>query len=103
VLVSVVGEAAEGNQPLDTDDKGQFWLLLDVEGSLLSAQASQSNLLTLGIAVLLDVGLGALEDNTALLFVCLSDQTCQRASLQNCLLAAKFFRRLLLESDPKDG
>jgi hypothetical protein len=64
------------NQPLDTDDKDQFWLLLDVEGSLLSAQAGQSNLLTLGIAVLLYVGLGALEDNTALLFVCLSDQTC---------------------------
>jgi len=25
------------NQPLDTDDKDQFWLLLDVERSLLSA------------------------------------------------------------------
>jgi hypothetical protein len=76
VLASVVGWRGRCNQPFDTDDKDKFRLLLDIEGSLLSAQAGQSNLLTLGIAVLLYVGLGALEDNTALLFVCLSDQTC---------------------------
>lgn len=77
-------------------------MLLDVEGSLLSAQASQSNLLTLGIAVLLDVGLGALKNNAALLFVCLSDQTCQRR-LCRTIVDGQVFRRLLLESDPKDG
>jgi len=56
---------------LDTDDEDQFWLLFDVEGSLLPAQTSQSDLLALGIAVLLDVGLGLLEDDTTLLLVCL--------------------------------
>jgi hypothetical protein len=44
-------------------------LVWDVEGSILLAQAGESDLLTLGIAVLLNVGLGALEDDTTLLFV----------------------------------
>jgi len=60
--------------PLDTDDKGQLGLLRDVEGALLPAQASKTDLLTLGIAVLLDVLLGTLEDDGALLLVGLQSE-----------------------------
>jgi hypothetical protein len=56
---------------LDADDESQLRLLLDVEGAVLTAQPGESDLLTLGIAVLLDVGLGTLEDGLALLLVVL--------------------------------
>jgi len=54
---------------LDSDDEDQLGLLINEEVALLSAQASESDLLTLRITVLLDVGLGTLEDGTAFLFV----------------------------------
>ena len=61
---------------LDAENENELVLVGNVEGTVLLTQTGQSNLLTLGITILLYVGLGALEDNTALLFVCLSDQTC---------------------------
>lgn len=54
---------------LDTNDENKLVLVWDVEGAILLAQAGESDLLTLGIAVFLDVGLGALEDDTTLLLV----------------------------------
>lgn len=54
---------------LDAENKDQLVLVGNVEGAVLLAQTCESNLLTLGVAVLLDVGLGALEDDTALLLV----------------------------------
>jgi hypothetical protein len=53
--------------PLDTDDEDELWFLRDIEGTLLPAQTSKADRLALGIAVLLNVGLGTLEDNGALL------------------------------------
>jgi hypothetical protein len=55
--------------PLDTDNEDQLGLVINVEVTLLAGSAGQADLLTLSIAVLLDVGLGALEDNTTLLLV----------------------------------
>ena len=60
--------------PLDSHDKDKLGLLIDKEAALLSAHASKPDLLALGIAVLLDVGLGTLEDDTTLLFVGLRDK-----------------------------
>ena len=58
--------------PLDADDEDKLGLLLDVHAAVLSSSdSSKSDLLTLGISVLLDVGLGSLEDGFALLLVCL--------------------------------
>jgi hypothetical protein len=55
--------------PLDTDNEDQLGLIIDVEATLLAGSAGQADLLTLSIAVLLDVGLSALEDNATLLLV----------------------------------
>lgn len=57
------------NIPLDTDNEDQLGLLRDVEVTLLAGNASKADLLTLSIAVLLDVGLSALEDDATLLLV----------------------------------
>jgi hypothetical protein len=60
---------------LDTDNEGELGLSGDVERALLLGDTLKADLLTLCIAVLLDVGLGALEDNLTLLLVgldCLS-------------------------------
>jgi len=54
---------------LDADNKDQPGLLFNVEAAVLSTQSSKSDLFTLGIAILFDVGLGTLEDSFALLFV----------------------------------
>jgi len=54
---------------LDTDDEDKLGLLENVVAAFLSALASKTDFLTLSIAVLLDVGFGALEDNLALLLV----------------------------------
>jgi len=59
--------------PLDTDNEDQLGLIVNVEVALLAGSAGQADLLTLSIAVLLDVGLGALEDDTTLLLVGLLD------------------------------
>lgn len=57
------------NIPLDTDNKSKLGLVLNVEVALLTGDATKTDLLTLSIAVLLDVGLGTLEDGGALLLV----------------------------------
>lgn len=59
--------------PLDTDDEDQVGLSGDVGGVLLLGDTVETNLLTLGIAVLLDVLLSTLEDDTTLLLVGLED------------------------------
>lgn len=57
------------NIPLDTDNEDQLGLLGNVEGTGLAALASKADLLALSIAVLLDVRLGTLEDDTTLFLV----------------------------------
>ena len=57
--------------PFDADDKGKLGLLINIETTALSGQSSESDLFTLRISVLLDVGLGTLEDGFALLLVVL--------------------------------
>lgn len=54
---------------LDTDNEDQLGLILNVEATLLAGNAVEADLLTLSGAVLLDVGLGTLEDDTTLLLV----------------------------------
>lgn len=53
--------------PLDTDDKDQLGLGRDVEGVLLFTQAAEADLLPLCVSVFLDILLGTLEDDAALL------------------------------------
>lgn len=55
--------------PLDTDDEYQLWLIRDVESSILSAQATKTDLFALSVAIFLGIGLGALENETALFLV----------------------------------
>lgn len=57
---------------LDADNEGKLWLGWDVERALLLGDTGQADLLALLVAVLLDVGLGALEDGGTLLLVGLS-------------------------------
>jgi hypothetical protein len=52
---------------LDTDDEGELVLGRDVKLVLLLGLTLQADLLTVGIAVLLDVLLSTLEDDLALL------------------------------------
>lgn len=59
---------------LDADHEGKLGLLINVEVAALASNTGESDLLTLTIAVLLDVGLGALEDSLALLLVGLALQ-----------------------------
>lgn len=53
--------------PLDTDNENQFGLSWNVKRTLLLGEACKTNLLALTITVLLDVLLGALEDDFTLL------------------------------------
>ena len=62
--------------PLDADDEDQLRLGRDIESSILLGGTRKTNLLALGLAVLLDVGLGTLEDDATLLLVGL--YSCQR-------------------------
>lgn len=59
----------EHSLPLDTDNEDQLGLVRHVEGALLAGLTSKADLLALSLAVLLDVGLSTLEDNSALLLV----------------------------------
>jgi hypothetical protein len=58
-----------GNLPLDTDNKDQLLLGWDVEGAILLGETLKTDLLTLLVTVLLDVLLGALENDTTLLLL----------------------------------
>jgi len=55
--------------PLDTDNENQFSLSRYVGTATLLGNTSKADLLALRVPVLLDVLLGALEDDTALLLV----------------------------------
>jgi len=57
------------NLPLDTDNEDQLGLGRHVVGTRLLGLAGKADPLTLLVAVLLDVGLGPLEDDAALLLV----------------------------------
>ena len=57
------------NIPLDADEEDQLVLSWDVGLAALASETAKTDLLALGIAVLLDVGLGTLEDDTTLLLV----------------------------------
>lgn len=57
------------DEPLDTNNKDQLSLSRDIVGAFLLAQPREPDLLALCIAVLLDVGLGTLEDDATLLLV----------------------------------
>ena len=59
----------QSNSPLDTDNEDKLRLVRDVEVALLAGDTTETDLLTLSIAVLLDVGLGTLENGRALLLV----------------------------------
>ena len=59
---------------LDADHEDELGLLLNVESTVLARETGEADLLTLCIAVLLDVGLGALEDSLALLLVGLASK-----------------------------
>jgi hypothetical protein len=71
------------NSPLDTDNEDQLGLVIDIEGTLLAAFTGKADLLALSVAVLLDVRLGALEDDTTLLLVGLEFQTSARVHKKN--------------------
>jgi len=73
---------------LDSDDEDKLGLLLDIEATLLLAQASESDLLALSIAVFLDISLGPLEDDLAFLFVDLLSLLKVRSALFSGLLLA---------------
>lgn len=64
------------NVPLDADKEDQLVLGKHVEVAFLLGDTVEADLLTLGIAVLLDVLLSTLEDDGALLLVELS-RMCQ--------------------------
>jgi hypothetical protein len=51
------------------DNKGKLWLCWNVERAILFGDTGKADLLAFCVAVLLDVGLSALEDDLALLFV----------------------------------
>ena len=57
--------------PFDTDNEDQLVLSRDVEGTVLLGKALQTDLLTLLVAVLLDVLLGTLEDDFTLFLLSL--------------------------------
>ena len=59
----------QSNSPLDTDNEDKLRLVRDVEVALLAGDTTETDLLTLSVAVLLNVGLGTLEDSSALLLV----------------------------------
>lgn len=56
---------------LDTDNKGNLWLSRDVEVTVSLGNSLESDLLTLGLSILLHILLCSLEDHFPLLFRCL--------------------------------
>lgn len=67
--------------PLDTDNEGELVLGGDFKVALLLGQAGKADLLAFRIAVLLDVRLGTLEDDSTLLLVGLLQKS--RVSTRN--------------------
>ena len=52
--------------PLDADDKDEFRLSRNIKVAFLSRETFQADLFTFGILILLDIGLGALENDLTL-------------------------------------
>ena len=88
--------------PLDTDNEDQLGLVIDVEVTLLAGSTSQADLLTLSIAILLDVGLSALEDDATLLLVGLMRKSSQQEIL-NDVGVKTIAGSINKVSAPKDG
>ena len=88
------------NIPLDAHNKDNLGLSRYVKGALLFGLAGKSDLLALGITVLLHVLLSTLEDGRALLLVDLSV-----VDVSKNWTAIEEKRRESIEtlSDPKDG
>jgi hypothetical protein len=68
-LQDLAGLGGDLVDTLDADQEDEFPLSGDVEGAILLGSASKANLLTLSIAVLLDILLSTLEDDATLLLV----------------------------------
>ena len=93
-----LGHRLKLNTPFDTDHEDQLLLSRNVEGTILLSQAGQTNLLTLLITVLLDVLLGALEDDTTLLLLGLRGGQLRPNISRETQVAMS-----MTISDPKDG
>jgi hypothetical protein len=65
---------------LDTDNKGELWFGRNVERTVRFGDTTKSDLLSLLIPVLLDVGFGTLEDGITLLLVGLSIQVSTKSA-----------------------
>jgi hypothetical protein len=68
-LEDLAGLGGDLVDTLDADQEDQVALGRDVEGAILLGNASEADLLALGITVLLDVLLSTLEDDATLLLV----------------------------------
>jgi hypothetical protein len=68
-LEDLAGLGGDLVDTLDTDNEDQLGLVVNVEVALSTGSAGQADLLTLSVAVLLNVGLSALEDDATLLLV----------------------------------
>lgn len=68
-LQDLAGLRSDLVDTLDTHNEDKLGFVRDVEVALLTGDTTEADLLTLIIAVLLDVGLGTLEDSRALLLV----------------------------------
>lgn len=55
--------------PFDADDEDQLGLARHVEVAFLLGEAREANLLALCISVFLNIGFGALEDDSTLLLL----------------------------------
>jgi hypothetical protein len=105
VFVSGVLKSAAENLPLDANDKDKLGLLFNVERPTLSGYASESDLLTLCISVLLDVGLSVLEDDLALLLVLLLQivSTCLKVTTAELVWRCAQPRKMVNRSDNIDS
>ena len=68
-LEDLAGLGCDLVDTLNAEDEDELGLFIDVELAALASYAGKSDLLTLDIAILLDVSLGTLEDSLALLLV----------------------------------
>ena len=68
-LEDLAGLGGDLVDTLDADQEDELGLSGDVERAILLGGALEADLLALNVAVLLDVGLGALEDDSTLLLV----------------------------------
>ena len=95
-LEDLAGLGGDLVDTLDADKEDELGLSGDVERAILLGGAVKADLLALDIAVLLDVGLGALEDDTTLLlvglFVTVSNESRTQEGSSNSPLMRYFVR-----------